>query len=211
MTLFPNPDSVVIAHRSLLRLTVEAIRQGTLHAQDYSDWMNEDIDRALAAALVRKGARRHLTAHQQSVSDEEEIDYEAEFLSNLGLAMSAPGIQMRILRSAQGDQLPVPGHSHARQAFYQQSFDLGEGTLPTTTEQPIIRLVLHWSTDVEYNLDKVYLGCPKSGTLTRESVKAHWDWPIWRRHSLAVDGQVQAEVQELDIYLDLPNTGTGNE
>ncbi len=211
MTLLPNPESVVAAHRSLLRLTVEAIRRGTIHAQEYADWMDEQIDRALAPAHVRKGARRYLSAANQNVQNEEEIDYETEFLSNLGLSMSAPGIQMRILRSANNDQLPVPGHSHARQAFYQQSFDIAEDTLPATADQPIIRLVLHWSTDAEYNLDRVYLGCPKTGALTRESTTSHWDWPIWRRHGLAIDGQVQAEVSELDIYLDIPSTGTGAE
>src|SRR5688572_6461071 len=144
MTLFPNPHAVVAAHRSLLRLTVEAIRRGTIHAQAYADWMDEEIDRALAPAHVRKEARRYLSAHQQSAQNEEEIDYEAEFLSNLGLSMSAPGIQMRILRSAQNELLPIPGRSYARQAFYQQSFDLADGSLPNTTAQPIIRLVLHW-------------------------------------------------------------------
>lgn len=204
----PTPQEIVETHRSLLRLIVEALRRGTLHAQEYADWMDEDIDRALAAAHVRKGARRYLIATEQDVQNEEDIDYEAEFLSNLGLSISAPGVQIRILRSAQGHLLPVPGHSQARQKFYQQSLDFDPLPLAVDEPAPVVRLVLHWSTDSEYNLDKVYLACPKSGDLTRESVAAHWDWPIWRRHDATVDGQVQAAVSDLDIYLDDEATGS---
>lgn len=210
MTLIPTPQQVVETHRSLLRLIVEAIRKGTLHAQDYADWMDEETDRALAPALVRKGARRYLIAKDQDVHNEEEFDYEAEFLSNLGLAISASGVQIRVLRSAQGNLLPVPGHSIARQDFYEQ-YGLPFDEAPAGSDDSvaaIVRLVLHWSTDGEYNLERVYLGCPKSGGLTRESVQAHWDWPIWRRHDVTVDGQIQAEVTDLDIYLEGEATGT---
>ena len=210
MTLIPSPQQVVAAHRPLLRVIVEAVRRGTLHAQDYADWMDESTDRALAPALVRKGARRYLIAKEQDVHDEEEFDYEAEFLSNLGLAISADGVQIRILRSAQGNLLPVPGHSIARQGFYEQyGLPFDEAPAGTTdTLATYVRLVLHWSTDAEYNLERVYLGCPKSGALTRESVQAHWDWPIWRRHDVTADGQIQAEVIDLDIYLEGEATGS---
>lgn len=204
----PTPDSVVENYRPLLRLAVEALRRGSLHTQEYADWMDERIDRALAPALVRKGAKRYLIEKNQDVED---FDYEAEFLSNLGLMLRAPGVQLRILRSAPGNQLPVPGQSQARQQYYSQALlDFDELSLnPNAPAPEIVKLVLHWSTDADYNLERVYLGCPKSGGETRDSVTAFWDWPIWRRHDVTIDGQAQAEVTDLDIYLDDEATGTG--
>ncbi len=211
MTHIPTPDQVVSVHRPLLRVIVEALRQGTIHAQAYADWMDEAHDRALAPALVRKAARRYFIGQGQAVEDEE-LDYETEFLSNLGLSITAAGVQIRVLRSATGDQLPVPGQSQRRQDFYQQYglFDhLVSVAFPDPATVPV-RLILHWSTDAEYNLSRVYLACPRAGGVTRDSVQAHWDWPIWRRHDVAVDGQVQAEVSDLDIYLEGDVAAIGN-
>ena len=210
MLPIPSPQQVVEFHRPLFRMLIEAIRLGTIHAQEYSDWKDESVDRALAPALVRKGARRYLVAKEQDVHNEGEFDYEAEFLSNLGLSVTALGVQVRILRSAQGDLLPVPGQSIARQEFYHQ-FGLFNEMMAQAFPDPDalpLRLVLHWSTDAEYSLARVWLACPMSGDITRESVKAHWDWPIWRRHDVTANGQVQAEVTDLDIFLEDEATGS---
>lgn len=205
----PTPQEVVEAHRPLLRLVVEALRRGTVHAQEYADWQDEKIDRALAPALVRKGAKRYLIEKEQDVENEEDFDYEAEYLSNLGLMLRASGIQIRVLRSAPGHQMPVPGHSLARQQYYQQTLlDFDDPGVATAAPPVLVKLVLHWSTDSDYHLDRVYLGCPRTGGETRDSVSAYWDWPIWRRHDIAVDGQAQAEVTDLDIFLEEEATGT---
>jgi hypothetical protein len=103
----------------LLRRAVEALRRGTIHVQEYADWKDEAIDRALAPALVRKEAKRYLIELHDDVQNEEDLDWDPEFLSNLGLALSAPGVQIRILRSAPNDMLPVPGHSEARKVVLQ--------------------------------------------------------------------------------------------
>ena len=213
MIVIPTPQQIVESHRSLLRLAVEAVRRGTLHAQDYAAWQDEATDRALAPALVRKGAKRYLVGMIPDVQNEEDVDYvdyDAEFLPNLGLSLSADGIQIRILRSAANDMLPVPGHSEARKEYYTQpGFDFGGLDFPVVAEPPqVLRLILHWSTDEEYSLARVYLGCPKTGGETRESVESHWDEPIWRRHSLLTTGQAQAEVSDLDIYLESEGTGS---
>lgn len=210
----PTPQQVVEHYRPLLRLIVEALRRGTVHSQEYADWQDEGIDRALAPAHVRKGAKRFLLEQGQEVQNEEEVgqvsavDFETEFLSNLGLCIRSGLVQMRILRSAQGSQLPVPGHSLARQDYYTQSDLPFEDEVISGSAAIAGKFIVHWSTDVEYNLDRVYLACPRSGGLTRESVQAHWDWPIWRRHGIVIDGQVQAEVTDLDIYLEDEATGT---
>ena len=201
MVTIPSPQQVVQQHRSLLRLAVEALRQGTLHAQAYAEWRDEELDRALAPALVRKEAKRQLIAADHSVEDES--SFEPEFLANLGLCLTAPGVKIRLLRSTEDHQVPVPGQSLARQIYYTQpGLPLGEADGAVAEPSPLLKLVLHWSTDEEYSLDRVYLACPMTGGETRATVASHWDEPIWRRHTLEVDGQVQAEVTDLDIHLD---------
>lgn len=208
MITIPSPQQVVQQHRSLLRLAVEALRQGTIHAQEYADWRDEDLDRALAPALVRKEAKRQLIAADHSVEDE--VGFEPEFLPNLGLCLAAPGVKIRLLRSAADDQIPVPGQSQARRIYYTQPglpFDEVDGA--TAAPPEVLRLILHWSTDAEYSLDCVYLACPMKGGETRATVESHWDEPIWRRHTLEVDGQLQAEVTDLEIHLDGEAVGSG--
>jgi len=201
----PKPQDILQKHKPLLRLLVEALRKGTRHAQHYSDWQDEDLDRTLAPALVRKGAKRHLLAQGTSVADEE-VEYEPEYLPNLGLAIAADGILIRILKSDDG-MLPPPGPSKKRQSFYKQQLPLfPELDDNTTTSAPAtVNLVLHWSPDEEYNLNRVYLACPEDGDTTKASVKAYWDEPIWRRTSVFTDSKTQqeeAEIQDLEIYLE---------
>ena len=97
--------------------------------------------------------------------------------------------------------MPVPGRSKRRQEYYAQQallpFDLDGPTSDVPPTAPL-NLVLHWNPDSEYNLETVYLGCPKKGGETRASVESHWDELIWRRHDLLTDGtQTEAEVTDL--------------
>ena len=226
----PTAQVVVQTHRSVLRRITEALRKGTGHARWYFDHMDEDIDRALAPALVRKGAKRYLLATGTTVTNEEDdqpqpvtagsvvtmpADGQAEFLSNLGLAVSAVGIRFRVLRSDDG-MVPVPGPSKARQAFYAQTLyfpgwdELLAEAIGTVAPIPsaVTNCVLHWDTDAEYNLTRVYLALPLAGKKTRESVELLWNEIIWRRHAPEIDGtQADAEVFDQDIYIADEATG----
>lgn len=226
----PTAQHVVQTHRPVLRRIVQALREGTTHARWYFDEMDEEIDKALAPALVRKGAKRYLKATgTEEVHDEDAEQVmpegavsavppagQAEFLSNLGLAVSAEGIRFRVLRSDDG-AVPVPGPSKARQAFYSQQAYFPEWNemlaeaLGATEPPPsdVTNCVLHWETDEEYNLRQVYLALPLTGAKTRESVTLQWNEIIWRRHAPEVSGaQVEAETIDQDIYIQ-ESTGTG--
>lgn len=221
----PTAQHVVQSYRPVLRRMVEALRKGTAHARWYFDYMDEDVDRALAPALVRKGAKRELLAtHIDVLNEEDEAQTaspsaaqppngKAEFLSNLGLAVSADGIRFRVLRSDDG-VVPVPGPSKARQAFYSQHAYLPGVAWLADVIAPIpsavTNCVLHWDTDDEYNLRRVYLALPLAGKETRESVELLWNEIIWRKHAPEVDGtQVEAEIIDQDIYISGEGTGTG--
>ena len=63
--------------------------------------------------------------------------------------------------------------------------------------------------DGEYNLERVYLACPKAGGETRRSVEAYWDEIIWRRGKIAASAsQVEATAEDLDIFLEEGKSGT---
>ena len=114
----PSPEDILLTHAPLLRILVAALIEGTRHVQSYVLWQDEALDRTLAPALVRKGAKRFLLRRGESVSDEE-VEYETDSLPNIGLAIGSQGIRIRILKS-DGGSLPVPGPSNKRQLFYAQ-------------------------------------------------------------------------------------------
>ena len=211
-----NPEEITERHRSLLRLLVEALRHGTRHAQAYADWQDEEIDTMLSPALVRKGAKRFLRKQATPGLDvaDEEVEFKAEYLPNLGLSVTASnGDRIRILKSDH-ESLPIPGPSVKRQEFYAQQLllfpasDYAEEAKPSRAN-----LVLHWVADDEYHLKRAYLACPKAGGLTRASVKAHFDDIIWQRKSIETSPtQAEAPVDDLDIFFGArEKTGTGDE
>jgi hypothetical protein len=80
---------------------------------------------------------------------------------------------LRILKALEG-QLPAPGASRARQAFWQQQL-IFDYAAPSAAElRPSLNLLVLWETDAAYTLRRLSLVCPKVGALTRESVAAYW-------------------------------------
>jgi len=210
----PQPEEILKKYTPTLKLLVAALLEGAKHARAYADWMDESVDRTLSPAHVRKGAKRFLAKQEKdSVSvNDEEVEFEAEYLPNLGLSVSVDRIKFRILKSDNGS-LPVPGPSKKRQQFYAQQGSLFPiDKAGASKDLPRANLVLHWVPNDEYNLTRVSLAYPIAGKLTRLSVKSEWDEVIWRSGAkLATGTQAEASADELDIHLDKPEeeTGTG--
>lgn len=219
MTHLPTPRQIVEEYVPLLRTLVAALADGTRHARSYADWQDEPVDRTLAPALVRKQAKRYLISATESdpgtqVSDEQ-VEFEPEFASNLGIAVAQGGVHIKLLKSDNGS-LPVPGPSRKRRLFYSQQGELfpslgDESDAECGPERA--NLVMHWIVDDEYNLVRVHLALPTAGGNTRASVESAWDEVIWRRGASRTEsvGQIEAELDELEITLDDAgeDTGTG--
>jgi hypothetical protein len=97
-------------------------------------------------------------------------------LPNNGLSLSYRGDHLYVLRllKAQEGQLPAPGASRARQAFWHQQL-LFDYDAPAAAElRPSLNLLVLWEADAAYTLRRLSLVCPKVGGLTRESVAAYW-------------------------------------
>jgi hypothetical protein len=219
MTNHPTPQQVLEDYGGLLRTLVVALMEGTHHAQSYADWQDERVDRTLAPALVRKQAKRYLVRVSDPESgleiSDEEIEFETEFLSNLGVAVAQGGVRIKLLKSDNGN-LPVPGPSKKRREFYAQQgelFPAAREAADAARPQAIANLVMHWVVNDEYNLIRVHLALPTAGGNTRASVESAWDEVIWRREAPNARHSVQreAELEELDIHLDDAEEDTGTE
>jgi hypothetical protein len=213
-TKLPPPEEILQRYTPTLQVLIAALLEGAKHARAYADWQDEPIDRTLSPAHVRKEAKRFLNRQDGSISaTDEEVEFEPEYLPNLGLSVAVERIRFRVLRSNNGS-LPAPGPSKKRQQFYAQQGSLfpADKNDEASKDLPRANLVLHWNTDDEYNLTRVSLACPTGGGIKTNSVEAEWDEVIWRRESnLNAGTQAEAKADELDIHLDKSEeeTGTG--
>jgi hypothetical protein len=131
----------------------------------------------LAPNLVRYLVKERLLAQGQPAEDEELLDYEMQNLPNNGLCMEYGRYQLRILKADNGE-LPIPGPSKKRQAFWnQQQLNLYDAEQQGDTV-PSVNLIVMWDADSNYNLASVILICPKTGGTTRDSVSNYWSIPV---------------------------------
>jgi hypothetical protein len=154
----------------LLKVIRESLRAACHRAAEYptSAGIDEQPDVWLSPSLVRYHVLKDL-------GEKGTLPLAADLqgLANNGLIFSTRGANVRVLKSDEGD-LPVPGQSFARRAFYQQ-LPLG---LDESDGEPSLNLVLLWDADRDYELIDLSLACPKTGALTRASVEAHWNHPL---------------------------------
>jgi hypothetical protein len=153
-----------------------ALEWATQQTRAYFDAEGTPIDRHLAPSLVRYQAKRYLARLGHDVQEEEGEAYTFQTLPNNGLSLSYRGdllYVLRILKALEG-QLPAPGASRARQAFWHQQL-IFDYAAPSVAElRPSLNLLVLWETDAAYTLRRLSLVCPKVGALTRESVAAYW-------------------------------------
>jgi hypothetical protein len=110
------------------------------------------------------------------VQEEAGEAYAFQTLPNHGLSLSYRGdhrYMRRMLKALEG-QLPAPGASRARQAFWQQQL-LFDYDAPSAAElRPSLNLLMLWEADAAYTLRRLWLVCPRVGGVTRESVAVYW-------------------------------------
>src|SRR5207253_3219343 len=116
----PDPQNVLAELSELVPVVYSALDYGALKAREFFEREDENhrMDRALGPNLVRYFTRKALERVGQDVQDEQ--DFELEPVPNNGLCLTFGRYRIRVLKSDAGD-LPVPGHSKSRQAFYQQT------------------------------------------------------------------------------------------
>jgi hypothetical protein len=165
-----TPEAVRASLEPLFPVIWRVMEHATQEARDYFEGRDEDRDAWLYPNLVRYHAKLGFDAEGHKVTDiEAQPGFARDDLANNGLLLTLDGFRVRILKSDRGE-LPVPGASLAKQAYYSQ---------PSLFEDPreVLNLVVLWDAPggVLGDLDLV---CPKSGKTTRSSVGEHWAMPI---------------------------------
>jgi hypothetical protein len=176
MPEIPTAAHVLQALAPLWPPLYTALEWATQQTRAYFDAERVPVDRHLAPSLVRYQAKRYLARLGHDVQEEAGEAYAFQPLPNNGLSLSSRGDHLyvlRILKALEG-QLPAPGGSRARQAFWQQQL-LFDYDAPSAAElRPSLNLLVLWEADVAYTLRCLWLVCPRVGGLTRESVAAYW-------------------------------------
>jgi hypothetical protein len=176
MPEIPAPAHVLQALAPVWPPLYTALEWATQQTRAYFDAEGTPIDRHLAPSLVRYQAKRALARLGHAAQEEEGEAYAFQTLPNNGLSLSYRGdllYVLRILKALEG-QLPAPGASRARQAFWQQQMRFDYDAPSAAELRPSLNLLVLWETDAAYTLRRLSLVCPKVGALTRESVAAYW-------------------------------------
>jgi hypothetical protein len=176
MPEIPAPTHVMKALAPVWPPLYTALEWATQQTRAYFETEGVPIDRHLAPSLVRYQAKRYLARLGHDVQEEAGEAYAFQTLPNNGLSLSYRGDHLyvlRVLKALEG-QLPAPGASRARQAFWQQQ-QLFDYDAPSAAElRPSLNLLVLWEADAGYTLRRLSLVCPRVGALTRESVAAYW-------------------------------------
>ena len=189
----------------LLRLLYQLIEEGTAVAFSFFDGQPEPTfpDPYLYPAIVRWHITRGLDA-----LDGTSVTYERTELPNNGVEVRYQGQRIKVFKSTPEGELPAPGLSLPRQAFYQPSLfgEDGEST----------NLVVMWEVDSSYNLNSVQLVRPSGDGTSWKTGQQEWavrlphpasfEAPPTIEESGDLDLQYGDE-DDLDI-LDIEDTGT---
>lgn len=183
MQKLPDAKEVVHHIQPMVPLLFRAIEGALQKTREFFDNDGTEIDRCLAPNLFRFYAKALLASEGQRATYEEETDradYELQVLANNGICLNYGKHEIRILKS-DGDELPAPGHSKARQKFWNWN---GQIPLPFTYDEPeasdssngsSLHLIVLWDVDPNrYTLKKLSLACPIKGAESRDSVAAHF-------------------------------------
>ena len=132
------------------------------------------IDPFLINDIIRFYVKRYLTKLQFDVTE----DYEVDDLANNGLKVRYHGYHVRILKADNG-QLPVPGISENKKAFYNQQLTLDSLDFNKSNDDHLRpNILLLWELTDDYDFKQMLVACPKSGGKTRQSVTSYFNEPI---------------------------------
>jgi hypothetical protein len=138
MPEIPTPTHVLQALAPVWPPLYTALEWAAQQTRAYFDAEGMPVDRHLAPSLVRYQAKRYLARLGHDAREEEDEAYAFRTLPNNGLSLSYRGDHLyvlRILKALEG-QLPAPGASRARQAFWQQQLLFDYDAIMTRPRPP---------------------------------------------------------------------------
>ena len=181
----PEAHQLLDDLRHLTNAVQEYLPQAAEIVLPYFKNRKREVSRPLVSNMIRYELKALLLEAGIPVTDEEDAEgltylsenekVPMEPIANDGLEGTFKGYRFKILRSDDG-QLPTPGYSERKQAFYGQQlalFAVAPGDPPVH-----LNVVLLWSFDPNYRIPRLYLSVPRQGGKTRRSVKAYYTVPV---------------------------------
>jgi hypothetical protein len=155
----PGPDETLNDLAWLHPEIYRGIEYGVFEAKTHFTTKQIIHDGAAFSTLVRLHAKNYLITKGLDAIDVEDVNL-------TGLSLKLDGYQIKVWKAADSN-LPVPGQSEPKQAFYQQTlFDGGE-------RPEIIHLAVIWNVkNSTHELSAVWLVCPKNGD--EKSAEDYW-------------------------------------
>lgn len=181
------------------------LEAGCQSAREFFEDRGHDLDPVLFPCLVRHEFISILTNGEWGkVVDRTKI-------ANNGLALRYRGVHIRILKADFAGDVPPPGKSKPKLAFFGQQ--LAFAFIEAGEEPDIVNVILLWHTTKNHLLDHLSLACPQGGGSTRGSVRLHWHELLEHPAvtAIPVDGEIVIENDDdLDIAA-IPDIDTAAE
>ena len=197
----PSPEDTKARLAWLLPDIYRAFEHGVFKANNYFDAEGIDHEPFSFAALVRLHAKDYLKK-----KGHENLELERVMLCGLSLRTEEELIK---IWKSDDSELPTPGTSVPKAAFYQQSFDF-EDRAADAEDNGVLRLVILWNlSSLRKNLEALWLVCPKS--YDEKKPEAWWCTQIADPTSLVTAPPEPCAFPDLDMRRKvIPKKETGN-
>jgi hypothetical protein len=169
MTILPDPETELQTLALLEPVLREAFETGTELACQYFEAEGLEIDRALYPEIVRYRVKQFLDTQHLHATDDDE-SYSRDPVRRNGLSLVYQNRRYRIWK-ADGDLIPSPGSSVARQSFLSQQTEMFLGSDGALRELQM-NLVVLWNVDQNYRFRQFHLVYPAEWDGQR--VRTHW-------------------------------------
>lgn len=158
------PEQVLQDLSPLHPVLYRVLEQAVEEARAFFETRDEKNDVYLFPHVVRYCALRLLDA-----ANNRDVSYTLHALTNNGLQIECRGYLIRIWKANEGE-LPAPGSSLAKQAFYQQLTLFGP--------EPCLNLAVIWDVDGNYSLEKLFLVRPHGNGNPWQKGQVEWQISI---------------------------------
>lgn len=192
-----TPDEIVHKLERLGATLWRLLEMASDEARQWFDARGSKIEPCMFANIVRYVAHNLL----------EEEGYDLLDLGNNGIQIEYRDHSIKVLKADDGG-LPVPGPSHTKQCFYEQTLMFNRTVDVMFPPHEYRNLVLCWEVDKDYSISHLTLYCPQAGN--EHSARAYWSRPILHPGDSGVQetADISTGQSEFEDDLDIKALGT---
>jgi len=201
-SLVVTADEALRRLRNVSPIIYRSLEAGTEKARDFFESRELQVEPFLFSTMVRYFAWLMLTSEKY-----QDVGLKVEKLTNVGIQLKCEGFLIRIWKTGEEGELPPPGESMARQAFYNQQQPFLPFDYSDIEEFAPVKLAFVWNAGSDHTLSEVYLVCPSADEGPWRPGMYHWNARIEHpAESIQADVSLVDEVEFDDLELALAST-----